>query len=170
MLLSNRWLTAKWATPRKAAGTAAERDGSTVGRVVVDGAITEDGGEVRHHGHQLGGIGESTAGGRGHLQAPEPSLRSAGSLWSQPCRCDNEEAPSALHRWRGFYIATFNHVNERRAASRKMGGSGRWRFYWFRCLPRPDHLRPAGSQCPRATGGFFIVALSRCATLYGFAH
>lgn len=90
----NRWLTAKWPMPRKVAGTAAERDGSTVGRVVVDGAITEDGGEVRHHGHQLGGIGESTAGGRGHLQAPEPSLRSAGSLWSQPCRCDNEEAPS----------------------------------------------------------------------------
>src|SRR3954447_879398 len=75
MLLSNRWLTAKWATPRKAAGTAAERDGSTVGRVVVDGAITGDGDEVRHHGHQLGGTGESTAGGR-DLHAVEPSLRS----------------------------------------------------------------------------------------------
>jgi hypothetical protein len=63
MLLSNRWLTAKWPTPRKAAGTAAERDGSTAGRVVVNGAITGDGGEVRRHGHQRGGTGESTAGG-----------------------------------------------------------------------------------------------------------
>jgi hypothetical protein len=31
---------------------------------VVDGVTTGAGGEVRHHGHELGGIGESTAGGR----------------------------------------------------------------------------------------------------------
>src|SRR3954454_6475155 len=68
MLLPNRWLTAKLPMPRKVAGTAAERDGSTVGKVVVAGAITGDGGEVRRHGHQLGGGGESTAGGRGPSQ------------------------------------------------------------------------------------------------------
>src|SRR5215211_7758645 len=76
MQLPNRWLTAKWPMPRKVAGTAAERDGSTVGKVVVAGAITGDGGEVRRHGHQLGGGGESTAGGRGPSQmralAPAP--------------------------------------------------------------------------------------------------
>ena len=55
MLLPNRWLTAKWLMPRKVAGTAAERDGSTVGKVVVTGAITGDGGEVRRRGHQRGG-------------------------------------------------------------------------------------------------------------------
>ena len=46
----------------KAAGTAAGRDGSTVGRVGMDGVTTGDGGEVRRRGHQPGAGGANTAG------------------------------------------------------------------------------------------------------------
>jgi len=48
--------------PRKAAGTAAGRDGSTVGKVVVDGVTIGAGGEVRRRGHQPGVGGANTAG------------------------------------------------------------------------------------------------------------
>src|SRR5829696_3730998 len=39
-----------------------------------------DGGEVRHHGHQLGGIGESTADGRGEFHPWPPSKHATAEL------------------------------------------------------------------------------------------
>src|SRR5829696_9157071 len=102
--------------PRKAAGTAAGRDGSTVGKVVVDGVTTGAGGEVRRRGHQprqgssvlrqpakelrSRAKGRRPARGVGQCGSGRLLLQAAGARWCPPVLVASSPLPTDIHNSR----------------------------------------------------------------------